>query len=113
MRKHFLSAMLIVLSLSGCATPPAPKTTAQSVALAESGLTAAYQTVADLSASQSITPSQKAEILKLLDEADNDLSIAKTALAKGLPTDATQALIQVNRLLIQYQQKLQAEGATK
>ena len=99
--------VILLLALAGCAaTPPTPKSTAQSVAIVEATITAGYKTVSDLELSKSLTAEQATRILNILDTAKGDLLAARTALNSAIPDDAVSRLVLINNLLIQYQQEL-------
>ena len=106
---HFL---WMILLLAACTTQPMNlDTPTKQIAAAEATLTGVYITIADLKTQGTITAEQKDRLIAAADKVHDQLALAKSVVAQGVPQNSLQAVLLLNQALLNLQKQLQEAGA--
>ena len=92
---------LILATLVGCQSMPAPKSTAQQIAYAQATLTGLTNSAASLVETGTLSKEDGRAALKSIIEAQAGLDLARTLLGQQKPADAVSQLQLVQKILVE------------
>ena len=104
--------VLLMVMMAACTTQPMNlDTPTKQIAAAEATLTGIYITIADLKTQGTITAEQKDRLIAAADKVHDQLVLAKSVVAQGVPQNSLQAILLLNQSLLELQKQLQEAEA--